>query len=159
MGAGPVDRHGVLRHHRAVENVSGGYAVHGKWRFCSGIDHANWVIINARSASEPASILLAVTLSDLQVADGWHVLGMVATGSKDIVADELFVLNEFVSTWPESFGARADGNSGNEHYLASVPLAPYATSWVIGPVLGCAEGVLSEITGCCLRGACVQQAT
>lgn len=75
-----------------AEKVDGGWRVSGRWGFGSGVMHANWALLTAIPTDYPSPPLaVTVPLRQLTVVDTWHVPGMKATGSNDIVADGVFV--------------------------------------------------------------------
>ncbi|WP_225410186.1 acyl-CoA dehydrogenase family protein [Stigmatella hybrida] len=133
-----------------LRKEEGGFRVNGTWRFSSGIDHATWLIVTGRCENHPAPpepnlFLLAVRPSQVRIEDTWHVTGMRGTGSKDVVFDHLFVPDGWGVALPECFGARPEGAEVHPgSYLFEVPFIPYATSSIIGPILGCAEGAYQE---------------
>jgi 3-hydroxy-9,10-secoandrosta-1,3,5(10)-triene-9,17-dione monooxygenase len=72
--------------------VDGGYRVNGRWQFASGVDHSEWVMLGcADPQSYNPRVHVVVPTSDLEVDDTWHVLGLQGTGSKDVVAHDVFV--------------------------------------------------------------------
>jgi alkylation response protein AidB-like acyl-CoA dehydrogenase len=72
--------------------VDGGYRVTGRWQFGSGVDHSNWVMLGCANAETHAPLVhLVVPRTDIEVDDTWHVMGMRGTGSKDVVARDIFV--------------------------------------------------------------------
>jgi 3-hydroxy-9,10-secoandrosta-1,3,5(10)-triene-9,17-dione monooxygenase len=123
-----------------------GFRLDGVWRYSSGVDHASWVIVTARlegGNAQDASPLYKVMLrrEHVQALDSWHVSGMRATGSKDLFFDRLRVPAEWVFERSRYFGAHPAGAELHpEAYLYDVPLIPYSTTWIVGPILGCAQG-------------------
>lgn len=78
-----------------AKRIEGGYLVDGTWRFCSGIDLADWVICNTLVAGDAAEqIGIAVPKADVEVADSWNVLGLRGTGSSDFTLEGVFVPDE-----------------------------------------------------------------
>jgi alkylation response protein AidB-like acyl-CoA dehydrogenase len=87
--------------------VSGGYLVHGRWGFSSGIVHADWLIgafksggggpgaggadDEAASTGFGAMIVFAIPKAEAEVIDNWHVAGLQGTGSLDFSVDGIFV--------------------------------------------------------------------
>src|SRR4029077_8531914 len=75
--------------------VPGGYRVTGRWPFSSGVDPAAWNMLGAIVHDEEAGIaqprIFLVPASDYTVIDTWHVIGLICTGSKDVVAEDVFV--------------------------------------------------------------------
>ncbi|MFE4665833.1 acyl-CoA dehydrogenase family protein [Streptomyces sp. NPDC056716] len=81
----------------AAERVSGGYRLRQvRGRFCSGIDHARWILagLDIESAepgraAEPHVVLIPV--EDVTVLDDWHTFGLRGTGSRSFVIEEAYV--------------------------------------------------------------------
>jgi alkylation response protein AidB-like acyl-CoA dehydrogenase len=88
--------------------AAGGYLVHGRWGFSSGIVHADWLIgafksggaaaRAARGADDEASstgfgrmVVFAIPKAEAEVIDNWHVAGLQGTGSLDFSVDGTFV--------------------------------------------------------------------
>jgi indole-3-acetate monooxygenase len=82
--------------------AAGGYLVHGRWGFSSGIVHADWLIgaFKAGGADVPGGadgtgfgrmIVFAVPKVEAEVIDNWHVAGLQGTGSLDFSLDGTFV--------------------------------------------------------------------
>jgi alkylation response protein AidB-like acyl-CoA dehydrogenase len=94
--------------------AAGGYLVHGRWGFSSGIVHADWLIgafkadgvagPGARSADGASAadggsagtgfgrmIVFAIPKVEAEVIDNWHVAGLQGTGSLDFSLDGTFV--------------------------------------------------------------------
>jgi 3-hydroxy-9,10-secoandrosta-1,3,5(10)-triene-9,17-dione monooxygenase len=121
----------------------GGFELTGRWKFATGIVHADWVLLNAQVPTEaPAATerksmprLCLVRPDDIEVVDTWHVDGMVATGSRDIVANTLFVPEHRVSlTVPPVVTA-----GRNASYLQRLPVPPFLSLTAAIPALGAAR--------------------
>jgi 3-hydroxy-9,10-secoandrosta-1,3,5(10)-triene-9,17-dione monooxygenase len=83
---------GTLAWQGKARAVDAGYVVDGRWQFCSGIDHANWVMMGCADAESGApAVHVVAPRAQVEIDDSWQVLGLEGTGSKDIVANELFV--------------------------------------------------------------------
>lgn len=67
----------------------GGYRVSGRWAFCSGINHSDWLF--AGCATDDGLIVAGLPKTDLDVLDTWHTGGLRGTGSHDCVAADVFV--------------------------------------------------------------------
>lgn len=125
-----------------IVRVEGGFTVTGRWRFCSAVEHAAWIILNGQCESEASQddrVLLPVPTADVRVEDGWHVAGMAATGSRDVVLDAVFVPDDRADSLRRCFAAQWSPGTAPEDYLGQVPFRPYVNSFIIGPLLGCAE--------------------
>jgi len=83
---------GTLSWQGTAKAVSGGYVINGRWQFCSGVDHSQWVMVGCRDTVAPGPLVhVLVRREEIKVDDTWHVMGLQGTGSKDIVARDLFV--------------------------------------------------------------------
>jgi alkylation response protein AidB-like acyl-CoA dehydrogenase len=78
----------------AARRVSGGWRLSGRYPFSSGCDYAQWAIVGAflGDKGDPRGIAyLLVPLAEVEIVDDWQVLGLLGTGSKSLVLDEVFV--------------------------------------------------------------------
>ncbi len=85
---------GVTQPPGKVERVKGGYRLTGRWKWGTGVMHADWVLAAGMvqdEGAQPAILFFALPIGDAKVIDVWHVDGMVGTGSNDIVIDDVFV--------------------------------------------------------------------
>ena len=91
---------GTLSSQGVASVADGGYRIEGRWQFCSGVDHAEWVILGcADAATQRPSVHVVVPRAELEVDDTWQVMGLQGTGSKDVVAHNIFVpLNRAIDT-------------------------------------------------------------
>ena len=91
---------GTLSSQGVASVVDGGYRVEGRWQFCSGVDHADWVILGcADAATQRPLVHVVVPRAELEVDDTWQVMGLQGTGSKDVVAHNILVpLNRAIDT-------------------------------------------------------------
>ncbi|MCH7737510.1 MAG: acyl-CoA dehydrogenase family protein [Chloroflexi bacterium] len=86
--------------------VKGGYKIGGRWDYVSGVDHANWLILNCNVVDGPVPTpvldvqggpvtrMMIVPRSAGVVEKNWSTLGMRGTGSDDVVIEEEFVPHE-----------------------------------------------------------------
>ncbi|WP_370063063.1 acyl-CoA dehydrogenase family protein [Mycobacterium sp. MAA66] len=128
--------------------VDGGVIVSGSWPFTTGSLHAQWVIVgfgvlNADGEMEILDGLIPI--SEVQIADTWHVAGMKATGSNTTVVDSVFI--------PDYRISKAEDRRTDEVRMApdSGVEAPYRSSFLpflvttgIGPCLGIATGAIQH---------------
>lgn len=83
---------GTLAWQGKARTVEGGYRVDGRWQFCSGVDNSDWVILGCADTERGGpGVHVVVPRKEIVVDDTWYVLGMEGTGSKDVVARDLFV--------------------------------------------------------------------
>jgi alkylation response protein AidB-like acyl-CoA dehydrogenase len=127
--------------------VDGGYRLSGSGSFCSGCDNAQWQLLGGlipqpEGAPKPGFFLLRTT--ECRIDDNWHTMGLAGTGSKTIVAADVFVPAHRALAFAELSDATAPGMRGNpnplyrQSFLAVLPIA------IVAPVLGMAEGALAD---------------
>jgi indole-3-acetate monooxygenase len=72
-----------------------GYRVSGRWAFCSGIMHSDYLFagctVQAAGAPTPVPRVVAIPVDELEIVDTWRTSGLRGTGSHDAVADRVFV--------------------------------------------------------------------
>jgi alkylation response protein AidB-like acyl-CoA dehydrogenase len=81
-----------------------GYRVSGRWRFNSGIRHAEWVIggtvIEDAKPGEPPVMFSAFPAKDVTLYDNWGgVVGLKGTGSVDCSVENHFLPRELGFVW------------------------------------------------------------
>lgn len=129
-----------------ITAADGGYRLNGVWRFASGSDHGNWMMVNgeihdAAGKKTGRNIRAICRAEEVEIVDTWHVAGMKGTGSKDLKFNDLFVPEHHTVDQPTNFQAGPPGAPVHPNcYLYDVPFAPYFSSWLLGPVIGCTEG-------------------
>ena len=86
---------GIFTPRGRARAVDGGYRVSGRWAYCSGIKHSDYLfagcIVEPDGAGEPTMRTLGMPTSELEILDTWHTSGLRGTGSHDAVAEDLFV--------------------------------------------------------------------
>lgn len=86
---------GVWAPRGKAEPVEGGFRVSGRWSFCSGIKHSDYLfggcLVRTEADAPPTPRVLGMAVSELEVPDTWHTSGLRGTGSHDAVAQEVFV--------------------------------------------------------------------
>ena len=86
---------------------AGGYRVSGRWRFNSGIKHADWVLggtvvegTEAENGGQPIVMFSAFPAKDVTLYDNWGgVTGLKGTGSVDCSVDDYFLPKEMTFVW------------------------------------------------------------
>ncbi len=82
-----------------------GYRVSGRWRFNSGIRHAEWVIggsliEGSDKGGKPQAILVVMPKTAVTLHDNWGgATGLRGTGSGDCSVDKLYVPRELTFAW------------------------------------------------------------
>lgn len=85
---------------RAVA-VPGGFRVSGRWPFASGCTHCAWLVggslivegagVRMLAGGFPDWRTMVFPVEELEIIDTWHVSGLRGTGSRDMVAKDIFV--------------------------------------------------------------------
>jgi alkylation response protein AidB-like acyl-CoA dehydrogenase len=85
----------VFRLSSTVVPVEGGYRMTGgQGRFCSGVDHSQWVVVGSavtRDGAPPEPGFFLVPMSDVEIIDDWFTAGMRGTGSRSIRIADAFI--------------------------------------------------------------------
>lgn len=84
---------------RPAELVDGGYRVRGRWQFASGCMGASICGVGIMPEDGQSLPRMAVMPRDaLTIEETWDVIGMVGTGSHDLVVDDVIVPKEWTFT-------------------------------------------------------------
>jgi len=125
-----------------AERAPGGFRLTGQWRFVSGSDHAQWVMVTAPADDEIRQFL--VKRSELATIDDWFVLGLIGTGSRTLRADRLFVPDRRTITQRGMLEGNAPGAAVHPDYTTCRAPRRYLTAFSLSPViLGLAERALA----------------
>ncbi len=122
-----------------VESVPGGYRLNGRWQWASGISHGDWVIPTALEMTadgRPDVKWFALPVSDVRVEDTWFVSGMRATGSNDIVIEDVFVPEERTTCMLSMGSGHGHGATLHDHPLYRTPMMPILSLAAAMPALG-----------------------
>ncbi|MFT4584099.1 MAG: 3-hydroxy-9,10-secoandrosta-1,3,5(10)-triene-9,17-dione monooxygenase [Gammaproteobacteria bacterium] len=125
-----------------IKKVTGGYEISGRSNFSSGIMNADWVVI-AKSGGEDGRAFV-VPIEDVEVDDVWHMSGMSATGSNDVITRDLFVPEYRTLPARDLFEATP---SIHENPLYTMPLLPFIYCEVMGVYCGGLEGATAAYEG------------
>jgi alkylation response protein AidB-like acyl-CoA dehydrogenase len=75
--------------------VDGGYRVSGRWAFCSGIMHSDYLfggcIVRPEDGGSAVPRVVGMRVGELEIVDTWRTTGLRGTGSHDAVAEDVFV--------------------------------------------------------------------
>jgi len=125
-----------------AERAPGGFRLTGQWRFVSGSDHAQWVMVTAPADDEIRQFL--VKRSELATIDDWFVLGLIGTGSRTLCAEGLFVPASRTITQRGMLEGNAPGAAVHPDYATCRAPRRYLTAFSLSPViLGLAERALA----------------
>ncbi|WNV84445.1 acyl-CoA dehydrogenase family protein [Umezawaea sp. Da 62-37] len=120
---------------RAVDG--GGIVVFGRWAFCSGIPHADWLFAGCVLDGVGPRVA-AIPKAELEVLDTWRTGGLRGTGSHDCVAREVFVPEHRVLSVLD--GPRDDSP------LYRFPVFGFFALSIAVAALGNARGAVDDLT-------------
>jgi alkylation response protein AidB-like acyl-CoA dehydrogenase len=133
----------------AAERVDGGIRIRGRWRFASGVTHADWVALGAvvmeggqpkMTPEGPEVVHSFVPVGEVQIHDTWHVSGLRGTGSNDVSSDGVFVPRE------RTFSAFNPGPGARPEPLYQLPVLSVVAPPVAAVTLGIARAALDELS-------------
>jgi indole-3-acetate monooxygenase len=125
--------------------VEGGVRVSGRWAFCSGISHSEWlfagcVLDGVPSATDgPVLRVVALPTAELEILDTWHTSGLRGTGSHDAVAEALLVPDQRVL-------ALLDAPPRIDAPLYRFPIFGYFALSIAAAALGNARGAIDDLS-------------
>ena len=129
-----------------AKRVRNGYELTGRWPFCSGILHSDWIMLGGivagktnKDPTEPRIFLLPK--SEIKLIDNWDVTGLVATGSVDSKVEKVFVPAHRTLAAADVCGGPTPGAEVNPSPLYQLPLAGLFPHLIAVPVTGMARGV------------------
>jgi indole-3-acetate monooxygenase len=131
----------------AATEVEGGVRISGRWRFASGVTHADWITLGGMVMENgaprmtphgPDILHVLVPTSDITVHDTWHVHGLRGTGSFDVSCEDLFVPNRRRFSLFDRAGFRPEPTY-------QMPTLSIVAASMIAPGLGIARAALDEL--------------
>ena len=123
--------------------VTGGWRIAGKWGFVSGCDFADWFVLAVPLPPEHGGVsFLLVPRSDVVIEDNWHVMGLCATGSKNLVVEEAFVPDHRVMPVALIRGGEAVRKRTGVPPLYRLPHNATVTYLLAAPAIGVAQSLL-----------------
>ncbi len=122
----------------------GGYKLDGRWSWCSGLRHSQWVLIGGLvfrdGEHHPDMRLNLVPVSQLKQEDTWYSAGLRASGSNTVVADDVFVPEHRSVSFSTLRDAHSPGSQVNTNPIYRTPFIAVHSYALLGPVLGLARG-------------------
>ena len=125
---------GVIPAQGQATPVDGGFRVSGCWNFSSGVHVSDWnmLAVTVRDGDKVLDYkLIMVPKSDYEIIDDWQVMGMRATGSMTVKAEDIFVPEHRTLSMADLRG----GDSSPGAKANPVPLYRVALSMLSGHVI------------------------
>ena len=136
---------GTLSWQGTAKPVDGGYRVNGRWQFASGVDHAEWVMVGCADAdTHGPGVHVVIPRNEIEVDDTWYVMGLKGTGSKDLVAHDLFVPAHRTIETRALFGGTSPHARSHRSNLYRVSAEAMLSTSVATAVLGSGKYALAR---------------
>jgi 3-hydroxy-9,10-secoandrosta-1,3,5(10)-triene-9,17-dione monooxygenase len=128
--------------------VPGGY----RWRaasgrFCSGVDHSDWVVAGGEVQSEAGTAerrWFLIPRQDFEIEDDWFTSGLRGTGSKSIRVPDAFIPEARSILQSDVIGGSAPGVEVNRGPLYRLPGSTWAFGLAATPI-GLARGAVETL--------------
>jgi alkylation response protein AidB-like acyl-CoA dehydrogenase len=126
--------------------ADGGYRLSGRWGFCSGCDNADWLYLGGMIAepqgAKPGFFL--VRADECTIEDNWRTMGLSGTGSKNIIADNVFVPAYRTVSFAQLAAGAGPGTQLHANTLYRQSFLAVLPVTIVAPVLGMAEAALAD---------------
>jgi 3-hydroxy-9,10-secoandrosta-1,3,5(10)-triene-9,17-dione monooxygenase len=121
--------------------VDAGIRLTGRWSWATGVMDADWVLVGAICGTDdaPYPALVLLPAADIRVEDVWHAAGMCATGSNDVVVDDVWVPGHRLVAVADIYGGTAPGAALHGDAVYRWPMVPALALTAAMPALGSAE--------------------
>lgn len=127
-----------------------GFRVSGRWPFASGCDHGDWALLGAKfqvqDGKKPVPGLVLVPRGEYEIVDDWHAVGLVASGSKTIACENLFVPGHRHVLFPDLAAGNGPGRAVNSGAIYGVPLLAVLPVTIAAPALGILSAAIDDFT-------------
>src|SRR5215469_10326728 len=131
-----------------ARRVEGGYRLNGRWSFSSGIDPATWnmfgAVVTDEETGQSEARMFLVPARDYSIIDTWQVIGLAATGSKDVEVSDVFVPAYRTLATERIKGGPNRGSELNPGTLYKLPAVSLFAFAIAGVLLGIARGAIQH---------------
>ncbi|MFZ3307946.1 MAG: acyl-CoA dehydrogenase family protein [Xanthobacteraceae bacterium] len=131
-----------------VAPAPGGYRLDGRWSWCSGLRHSQWIMIGGLvqrdGEDHPDMRLYLVPVSQLKQDDTWYCAGLRGSGSNTAVLDNVFVPEHRSVSFSALREGSSPGSKVNANPIYRAPFIALHSYALLGPVLGLARGAYAE---------------
>jgi alkylation response protein AidB-like acyl-CoA dehydrogenase len=130
--------------------AEGGYLLNAQWKWGSGVMHSNWcmgmAMVMEGQAADPANpprtITVALPIEQVTVLDTWHVAGLKATGSNDIIVRDVFIPEHMAIANADMAMGTTPGSRIHANPLYKMPSTAFLSLVTSSPTIGAARGVV-----------------
>jgi 3-hydroxy-9,10-secoandrosta-1,3,5(10)-triene-9,17-dione monooxygenase len=127
---------------RAVR-VDGGVLWHGEHGFCSGIDHADWIMCGGAIEGGEGCMVL-IPKSDVVLADDWRTIGLAGTGSRSFSVQGAFVPDHRIISKADYDRGTAPGSNLYQSPIYKMPRGGVSAGSYAAVAVGAAQGMLES---------------
>lgn len=123
--------------------VDGGIRLTGRWSWATGVMDADWVMVGAICDPDgvPYPALVLLPAPDVEVDDVWHTAGMCATGSNDVIVDDVWVPGHRLVHVSDIYSGTTPGAALHDAAVYRWPMVPALALTAAMPALGSAQFV------------------
>src|SRR6201996_9186374 len=124
--------------------VDGGIRLTGRLSWATGVMDGDWALVGAICGPDqpdraPYPALVLLPAADIRVEDVWHTAGMCATGSNDVVVDDVWVPGHRLVAVADIYSGTAPGAALHDDAVYRWPMVPALALTAAMPALGSAE--------------------
>jgi 3-hydroxy-9,10-secoandrosta-1,3,5(10)-triene-9,17-dione monooxygenase len=127
-----------------VSVAPGGYRLDGRWSWCSGLRHSQWIMIGGlvfrEGEDHPDMRLYLVPVSEVKQDDTWFCAGLRASGSNTSLLDNVFVPEHRSVSFSTLRDACSPGSKTNTNPIYRTPFIAVHSYALLAPALGLARG-------------------
>ena len=125
--------------------VTGGYRVTGRWRYATGVMHADWAMGMAVDTTNPSDARwFLFPMADATVYDVWYMDGMAGTGSNDVAVEDVFVPADRALSFQQMGAGTTPGALLHDNPMYRVAITPFLAIASAIPIIGAAKGVVER---------------
>lgn len=137
-----VTASGVVR--AEFEDKGDQVLANGEWDFASGLDQADWLLLNRMTATGAQQLL--IPKANFEIMDNWHTAGARATGSKRVRVNNALVPPQFVLDGAAFAAGTTPGRSIHPAPFYKLPTFPWMGYVISMNIVGAAKGLLDTFT-------------
>jgi 3-hydroxy-9,10-secoandrosta-1,3,5(10)-triene-9,17-dione monooxygenase len=128
--------------------VEGGFRLSGHWRYASGCEHCDWVLLGAMVTADgapPDGRIFLVPRKEYETVDTWQVAGLQGTGSIDVILDDVFVPAYRTQRMQDNFLLKGAGQAVNASSLYRLPFGQIFVRGISTAALGALQAMLTAL--------------
>jgi len=127
-----------------AQREAGGFRLNGRWQWATGAHNGEWAIAGAILDGPPGPLpyFFALPMTEVRIEDTWHVAGMAATASNDMVIDDVLVPEARATSLPALVEGTGPGAALHDLPLYRTPMIPILGLAASLPAVGQARAVV-----------------